>query len=244
MLVLWIIVVLGTVTSGVVMSTRSTTAIAANYRARIVGRYAAESGVAVAVATLTDSLDRRADPAGRRDYLNRLDRALGANAQFTLGDGRVEVVLIDVGARLDVNTAGESSLTTLFGYFMPPLEAERAAAAIRGYIGGGATEAGGLQTARELQSLDELLRVPGLPPAVAERAAPYLTVDGDGTINRATASDTVLAAAGGELRDEPSRILIVSRGWRAGHSLTHEIQAVYAISGNELILVRWRERDL
>jgi hypothetical protein len=54
----------------------------------------------------------------------------------------------------------------------------------------------------------------------------------------------VLAAAGGELRDEPSRILIVSRGWQDGHALTHEIQAVYAVVGNELTLVRWRERDL
>jgi hypothetical protein len=53
-----------------------------------------------------------------------------------------------------------------------------------------------------------------------------------------------MAAAGGELRDEPSRILIVSRGWREGNALTHEIQAVYAVSGSELTLVRWRERDL
>jgi hypothetical protein len=77
-----------------------------------------------------------------------------------------------------------------------------------------------------------------------ERAAHLLTVDGDGTINRAVASDTVLSVAGGELRDEPSRILVVSRGWQDGQPLTHEIQAVYAVVGNGLTLVRWRERLL
>ena len=42
----------------------------------------------------------------------------------------------------------------------------------------------------------------------------------------------------------PSRILIVSRGWRAGSPLTHEIEAVYAIGGGRLALQSWRERDL
>lgn len=42
----------------------------------------------------------------------------------------------------------------------------------------------------------------------------------------------------------PSRLLIVSRGWRDGHPLTHEIQAVYGIAGSELYLLTWRERDL
>jgi hypothetical protein len=59
-----------------------------------------------------------------------------------------------------------------------------------------------------------------------------------------TASDTVLSAAAGDLRDAPSRILVVSRGWQDGHKLTHEIQAVYALNGPQLTLVRWRERDL
>ena len=101
-----------------------------------------------------------------------------------------------------------------------------------------------LLAARALRSLDELERLPGVSVGLLRAAAPYLTVDGDGKINRATASDTVLVAAGGSLQDEPSRLLVVSRGWLRGHSLTHEIQAVYAIAGNQLTLVRWRERDL
>jgi type II secretory pathway component PulK len=145
---------------------------------------------------------------------------------------------------LDVNTADVLSLTRLLSYFTDGLEAESAARAIRTYITGGEAAETDLSAARPLESLEELERVPGLPRRLAERAAPFLTVDGDGTINTVTASDTVRAAAGGELRDEPSRILIVSRGWREGNALTHEIQAVYAVAGSELTLVRWRERDL
>ena len=43
--------------------------------------------------------------------------------------------------------------------------------------------------------------------------------------------------------DEPSRLLVVSRGWLGGHPLSHEIQGVYAITGGELVLLHWRERD-
>ena len=229
MLVLWIIVVLGTIGSGVFIATRSTTDITANYRARVIARYAAESGVTVAVSSLVDSLSRLTDPRARAQYLNDLERALGAN-RLSLGDARLGIALIDIGSRLDVNAADVTQLARLFGYFTDAIAAEAAARAIRPFL--------------PLQSLDDLLRIPGVPRALAEQASEFLTVDGDGTINRVTASDTVLAAAGGELRDEPSRILVVSRGWRDGHPLTHEIQAVYAVVGNQLTLVRWRERDL
>ena len=230
MLVVWMIAVLGTVSAGVALRARSTTDVTANYRARVMSRYAAESGIALAVATLQDSLAGFTDAAARRAYLNQLDAALGGNAQIELGDARVAVALVDVGAQLDVNFADAASLATLFGYFTDAIEAERMAAAVRAVT--------------PLESLDQLADLPGVRREVMQRAVEYLTVDGDGTINRASASDTVLAAATGELRDEPSRIIVVSRGWRDGHALTHEIQAVYAITENELVLVRWRERDL
>lgn len=255
MLVLWIIVILGTVCSGVVLGTRSTTAVAANYRARVVARYAAESGVTVAVAAVEGSLASLGDTEARRIYLNRLDRALGADEQMSLGDARVAIALIDVGARLDVNMASAASLARLLSFFTDAVEAERVARAIGTHIDGMGTTGtetppvtglhpSMLEAARPLRSLDELERIPGVPRDLAERAVAFLTVDGDGTINRAAASDTVLAAAAGELRDEPSRILVVSRGWMDGHPLTHEIQAVYALVGQELTLIRWRERDL
>ena len=42
----------------------------------------------------------------------------------------------------------------------------------------------------------------------------------------------------------PTHFLVVSRGWRAGHPLTHEVQAVYAAMGTRLVLQMWQERDL
>lgn len=42
----------------------------------------------------------------------------------------------------------------------------------------------------------------------------------------------------------PSRLLLVSRGWMPGHPLTHEVQAAYAVVGQQLRLQSWRERDL
>jgi hypothetical protein len=218
-----------------------------NYRARAVARYAAESGVALAVATLEEGLAASLEPGARRDYLNRLDGALGGQDEIELGDGRVGVALVDVGSRLDVNVADAGALARLLSFFTDPVEAERAAGAIRAWVGGDVTpgtQDPSMDEVRPLRSVAELSGIPGVPRDLARRAAGFLTVDGDGTINRANASDTVLAAATGELRDEPSRILVVSRGWQDGHPLTHEIEAVYAVAGAELTLIRWRERDL
>ncbi len=239
-LVLWLIVFLGAISTEVVLATRSTSRVASNYRALAVARYAAESGVTLAVATLEDSLATAIDAETLRDYLNHLDRALGTGDHLSLGDGRADVALIDVGSRLDVNTAGAESLAALLSFFTDPVEARGVAAAIRAFVGGDVDDPG----PRPLQSLDELTLIRGVPPELAERVFEFLTVDGDGTINRATAPEPVLAAAGGELREEPSRILVVSRGWQQGHAFTHEIQAVYAVVGRELTLIRWRERDL
>ena len=253
MLVLWLIVVLGTISTAVVLGMRQSAAMSANARARVAARYAAESGVAAATVAVEQALGSRPDTAGRQAYLNHLDVALPRRGETAIGDATFAVTLIDVSARLDVNGASEEALGRFFSQF-DPSEAPGTAQAIRRYIDGRAVTAtpgsqsssGGsaLVAARPLRSLDELERVPGVGLGLVRAAAPYLTVDGDGKINRATASDTVLMAAGGSVQDEPSRILVVSRGWLRGHTLTHEIQAVYAIAGTQLTLVRWRERDL
>jgi general secretion pathway protein K len=258
MVALWLIVVLTSIAAAVSLGTHDTTALAATSRARVSGVYAAESGVTIAVSEVDAQLAALGDSVTRRRYLNHLDAALGTRGQMALGDARYAVALVDVSARLDVNNATETALTRFFSSFAPANEAAAAARAIREWIGGedvtgiagpqsamqrGAT-VGTRQAARLLQSLDELDGIPGMPPTLARAAAPWMTVDGDGRINRATASGMVLAAAGGELQDEPSRLLVISRGWLDGHPLTHEIQAVFAIEGNRLALVRWRERDL
>jgi len=253
MLVLWLIVVLGTITTAIVLTTRESAALAGNARARVVGRYAAESGVAAATAAIETALEARPDTAEREQYLDHLDSALPQRGETTLGDATFAVTLVDVSARLDVNNADEQALSRFFSQFDPSTAASTASA-IRRYISRGTVTAtagsqsisgsSALIAAQTLRSLDELERVPGVSLGLVRAGAPYLTVDGDGKINRATASDTVLIAASGSVQSEPSRVLIVARGWLRGHSLTHEIQAVYAIAGNRLTLVRWRERDL
>jgi len=52
------------------------------------------------------------------------------------------------------------------------------------------------------------------------------------------------AADIGHLTTSPRRVLIVSRGWDAGHPLTHEIQAVFDVDGPVLTVRFWTERDL
>lgn len=96
---------------------------------------------------------------------------------------------------------------------------------------------------RPFESLDELRALAGLDVRVLDAVASSLTVDGDGRINRQSASAVIRAAASGSLVDAPTRLLLVSRGWQRGHPLTREIQAVYDVSDDGLRLVRWRELD-
>lgn len=246
-LVLWIVVILGGVSAGVVRSARTSTGIAANSRAELVARAAAESGIEAVVAAFEDTLAGFDDPDDRRNWLNALSFSARRDS-FTLGDGRFSVNVVDVSARLDINAATESALQTFFSQFTDPAEAAAIAGAIRAAIDSGSNRDTG-ETFRPrnttpIRSLDELHEKQLVPGAILTRAAQYLTVDGDGVINARTASDTVLAAASGELRDEPSRLLLISRGWVSGHPLTREIQAVYSITGNRLVFSHWRERSL
>jgi type II secretory pathway component PulK len=110
-----------------------------------------------------------------------------------------------------VNAATEPALRAFFSQFTDPAEAASIARAIRTRIDSGASSRDATPAFRPLavtpiRSLDELHRARLVPDKILERAAPYLTVDGDGVINQRTASDTVLVAATGELRDEPSRL--------------------------------------
>lgn len=246
-LVLWILVILGGIGASVLAGARTSSSLAANARARVAARYAAESGVeatrAEIEATLRDGFT--ADTTQAAAYLNGL--AAGERAVESLGDVRFAVSIVDPGARLDVNAAPARNLTTLFSRFTGIAQAEATARAIRAQIERASTAAGAVPfapTVTPVRSLEELRRIPGVDETTLQRAAPYLTVDGDGTINVAAAPAVVRDAAFGEVRNSPSRLLVIARGWREGHPLTHEIQAVFAISGEDLVLVTWRERVL
>jgi type II secretory pathway component PulK len=213
-------------------------------------------------------------------WLDALMTGNGAVLQDTVGDGVFATAVVDVSARLDVNTAGADGLQQLLATVAPPGEARRIAEAIEARVRGDAsgdvsgnapgtvagvtstqTEAmqqrlardsvvaallGRAPTSRVMRpfaSLDELLTVPGMQSAWLDALAADLTVDGDGRVNRRSASRRVLAAATGTLVDRPSRVLLIARGWRRDHVLTREIQAVFDVMGAELRLVRWREQD-
>ncbi len=247
---LWLIVLLAALAASVVAAARDATGAVTNVRARAVARYAAESGVVVAAHEIETTLARLAgDATARQAYLNGLEAASGAARPDTLGTARFQVAVVDASARIDVNQADVDVVAALFAHVGAPSEASAAADAIRTWIGAGGVQRGDLARSlarprRELRTLDDLARVPGVPAPLARAAAPYLTVDGDGQINVASAAEPVRRAARGSLVREPTRLVLVSRGWSDGHPLTHEIQGVYAVSGTRLTFVRWRERDL
>ncbi len=239
MLVLWILVILGGVAATITAGSRMTGDVTASARARTTARYAAESGIIAAVNSLQRGLEATVDDSVKRlSILNRPAGALGGASEFSLGPAEVRVVMIDASARLDVNAASEESLAALFARVGHARYAADAARAIRRHIDsipGSATL---------FRSLEEVAALPGVGDEIIAAAAELLTVDGDGQINRVTASPIVLGIAKGSLISEPSRILLIARGWQRGHPLTHEIQAVYAVQGTQLAFVRWRERDL
>ncbi|MFN8581019.1 MAG: type II secretion system protein GspK [Gemmatimonadaceae bacterium] len=252
-LVLWIVVILGAIAATVAGQTRAATAIATNARARLVARYTAESSIEATIATIEDSLEVEPDSAARAQFLNSLESTPAADT-VTIDRGRALVAVSDASARLDVNTATEEQLARFFSQFTDLAQAARAARDIRAWIERRAgaeadvriqLDAGGqTRTVRPLTSLDELAALHVVDQRTLAQAAAYLTVDGDGAINMAAAAPAVRAVAAGEVREEPSRLVVIARGWEAGHSYTHEIQAVYAITANRLVLVHWRERPL
>jgi hypothetical protein len=182
----------------------------------------------------------------------------------TLASGVFAATIVNISARLDVNSAGAEGLARLFATVAPPEVATRLARriddAVRGasapraqqeaeatrdsLIGALLGQAAPPRIMQPIESLDALDALAGEDTAVLARVAEQLTVDGEGRVDRRHATRAVLAAASGSLVDAPTRLLVISRGWTQGSTLSREIQAVYAVEGNELRLVRWRERDL
>lgn len=263
------IAVLTSVTAIASSQARRAASVVDNRRSQITARAMAESGVLAARARIESTLGEAGADSAQVDRVFDALTADGASAaQDTIADGVFATTVVDVSARLDVNTAGADGLQQLFATVAPASEARRVADAIEARVRGDAaltTNASRAAMQQRLQrdsvaaallgreeisramqpftSLDELLTVPGMQSAWLDALAADLTVDGDGRVNRRAASRRVLAAATGTLVDRPSRLLVISRGWRRDHVLTREIQAVFDVNGAELRLVRWREQD-
>lgn len=267
--VLWMVVLLATATAMAGKAARTSSRVAANTRAQSTARAMAESGILAATVFIDDSLRALVISKDKRDgFLMSLEPS-AVNAlplmQDTLGTGVFAVTVVDVSARLDINHTGIEGLTTLFSTVTTPETARRmamavddlahetvpdfsAAAVARARRDSVASELlgrdNGPRLLRRIESLDALRDIPGMDVVALERAAPYLTVDGDGQVNRRAAPRAVLASATGSLVDAPSRLMLVARGWYLGHPLTRQIQAVYDVQESGLRLVRWRETDL
>lgn len=237
-LVLWVLVIAGALGASAARGAHGANAAADAGRARLVARHAAESAVIATVTRLERALTNAEGNAALRATLLAAPEALAERpTPWEWGDGRAEATVVDVSAKLDVNTVDAAVLTRFFRAFGPASAAAQTAAAIRQQVSGTGLEA------TPVRSLEALRDIPGVDTALLARAASDLTVDGGGQFNRRSASAAVRSALGDAGGDEPSRLLVAARGWRDGHPYTHEVQAVYQLEGTRLTFVRWRERD-
>ena len=266
--VLWTVAVLATVTAVAAQAARSSAQVTANWRARTIGRAMAESGILAARTMIDDSLRAYATDASQQQaFLTRLTGGTAPDAATpvlsdTLGSGVFAVAVVDVGSRLDVNTAGVEGLAGLLGTVTSPGAAQETARRIDEALHGGVDETAAparaardslaavllgrpapLRRFRPFETLDALQEIPGVDTLALAQVASSLTVDGNGQLNRRTASATVRTVATGSLVDAATRLLIIARGWAPGQPLTREIQAVYDVSPDGLRLVRWREQE-
>ena len=274
LLVLWLVVILASVTLAASGAARSSSDLVTARRASATAQSMAASGIAAAVTAINDSLRALvADTVARDAYLNALDAginngatSLGRAKSDTLVDGAFAIAIVDVAARLDINNAGATSLEKFLSGFTNAGESRVVARRIAERVRGDGLARDSASVARvsrdsivramlgeetrsalvrhPFETLDELPEIPGLDQKLLAQIVPYLTVDGDAVVNRHSAPAAVMSAAAGTLTDAPGRLLVISRGWQIGHALTHEIQAVYDVSPNGLVLVRWRERVL
>jgi len=192
--VLWLLVILGLLSSALLTSTHFDVLATSNERCRLQASYAAQAGVADA----TEQLDRwlavaQVAARGGTPAAGLLPAAADASEpglllEFDrpLGDGRYRVVAVDVNSRINVNLATEQMLTTLLGEAgRPSNDAEALAQAILDWIDGDdLRRARGAEAAEyrrlgldhlprngPIATLEEVLHVRGMTPEILYGAA-------------------------------------------------------------------------
>jgi general secretion pathway protein K len=224
MLVLWVVVVLAAIASGVVIAARRQVAVVSTDRARGTARYAAESGVEAVKAELRASFRRSRSPEAQARIFERLEATVAEWGERPLGVARFQVAVVDLGARIDLNAADEEVLHGLFRQFVGEDGAAALVDALEDWkdeddgpreFGAEAAEyerAGSLffPPNAPLLRLDELTRIAGFDDTLAVRLAPYVTVQGDGLLNVNTAPETVLAAVP-ELGPDGADLIVSAR---------------------------------
>jgi len=208
MLVLWVIVVLSAVAARIATVARAETRLVETIRARTVARYAAESGVVAAQMAFERLLRVAGTPGEQARLFQRLDDEVSSWGVQTLGDARYQVVVTDLGARVDLTRSGAEVMHGLFAQFVSEREATALVDALRDWTDpDGTPRPSGAEISyyrgvgspftppnAPLLRLDDLTRIVGFDDEIALQLAPFITVRGNGRINVNTAPAEVLAA--------------------------------------------------
>jgi type II secretory pathway component PulK len=180
--VLSLLVTLGLVAAEVARSARAEAALVAGVRARTVGRYAAESGIAAAMVRVHAMLDSAGVGAGTATAFRRLDTVLGQLQADAAESSRFRVTSVNLNARVDLNRTKDAVLQEFLSQFTSRQRADMAIAALK---------------KEPVRRIGELVRLPGMDQSLAFAIAPYVTVWSDGLIDINAAPEVVLAALPG-----------------------------------------------
>ncbi len=268
--VLWLLVLLGAIIADVASRARSEAAILSTLRSRTVARNAAESGVLAATVGIEALLDSAQGATERIAAFRGLEERLAALREVDLGRARFGIAVVDLNSRIDLNRADEAALRGLFGQFtsesragaiaaalkrVPPVERlgellqipgvdDSLALAVAPYVTVWGDGVVNVNSAPE----PVLAALPGIGSAAARsvvrrRAGGEVFTSLDAA-RPPRAAGVAMVQPGPPLSAVPTRLMVISRGWQDGQPLTHEIQAVFAIVGQRLVLQASWERDL
>lgn len=270
-LVLCLLVTLGAIAAQLGRAARLEVGIVRNIRSRTVGRYAAESGLTDAVVQIDALLESLPKPLERAIAFHDLGAHLPSLTDVSLGGARFAVAIGDLNARIDLNRSDPDAVRGLFEQFTTAQKAEIIAASLQAKplerVGEltalpGVTDALAIAVAPYVTVWsDGMVNINSAPEPVLA-ALPGIGKDAARSIADRRSAGEVFAPSAGDQQPqgtrivvapappmalvvtEPSRLLLIARGWQEGSPLTHEIQAVYEVAGRRLVLQAWQERDL
>lgn len=231
---LWLVVAIAVVALQFSLAAKERRVLGLSAAERGVGRGAALGALALTQAQLDYLLRVAPTNAAALSGTRSGDPWLGADSIYSVpvyvDSMRVDVQLLDLGRRLNINDLTEDQFRTFFSYVLNDYTtADHLAQTIMdwtdvddiarpngdeqdGYIKKGLLA---LPANGPFRSVDELLDVEGMTPAIYAQVAPYLTVFGTGTVNINDAPVPVLRAIPGMTDQILSNILNQrSRGLR------------------------------
>jgi general secretion pathway protein K len=267
-LVLSLLVVLGLVAFDVAARARAESNMLIDLKARAAGRYAAESGILMARTAVQRWVDSTPLPPERARLFHHLSTLNDSLTHIGVGAAEFDAAVLDLNARIDLIHSSVGTLQGLFSQFIPKDRAKTVALALKNEPISrfaelarvtGADDSLALSVAPyvtiwgdgliDINTAPEavLASLPGIGRAVAQRIVSRREAGEVFTSSDAfrptSATGPVSAEGFPSLTVAPTRVMLVSRGWQPGSPMTHEIQAVYVLVGNLLVLQSWEERD-